>query len=231
MKRACNLINENTDGQNASSIRPLKINFVPIKKSFLIVAMLLTASWAGFSQGYKVGDKASDFKLKNVDGNYISLANFKNAKGFVVVFTCNNCPYAQAYQDRIIQLDQKYKSKGYPVIAINSNDPQLSPNDSYEKMIIRAREKGYTFPYLFDATQEVYRKYGATKTPHVYVLQKEGNDLVVRYIGAIDNNYEDASGVTQPYVANAIENILASKDPSPAYTKAIGCGIKDKNKI
>jgi len=180
------------------------------------------------AQGYSVGDKASDFKLKNVDGKFVSLSNYASAKGFVVVFTCNHCPYAKAYQERIIQLDQKYKSKGYPVIAINSNDPQLEPADSYQEMIVRAKEKSYTFPYLFDETQDVYRKYGAKRTPHVFLLQKQGSNLVVKYVGAIDDNFEDATKVTSPYVAKAIDALLAGQEPNPAFTKAIGCGIKDK---
>jgi Peroxiredoxin len=181
-----------------------------------------------FAQGYQVGDKATDFKLKNTDGSFVSLSNYPDAKGFIVVFTCNHCPYAKAYQDRIIQLDQKYKAKGYPVIAISSNDPQLEPSDSYQEMIVRAKEKGYTFPYLFDETQEVYRRFGAKRTPHVFVLQKQGNELLVKYIGAIDDNFQDASKVTAPYLSNAIDALLAGHEPNPSFTKAIGCSIKDK---
>lgn len=180
------------------------------------------------SQGYQVGDKAADFKLKNTDGSFVSLSSYPDAKGFIVVFTCNHCPYAKAYQDRIIQLDQKYKTKGYPVIAISSNDPQLEPSDSYQEMIVRAKEKGYTFPYLFDETQEVYRKFGAKRTPHVFVLQKQAGNLVVKYIGAIDDNFQDASKVTTPYLSNAIDALLAGQEPNPSFTKAIGCSIKDK---
>jgi peroxiredoxin len=181
-----------------------------------------------YSQGYSIGDKASDFNLKNVDGKQVSLSDYPDAKGFTVIFTCNHCPYAIAYQDRIIELDKKYKTLGYPVIAINSNDPEIAPDDSYDKMIVRAKEKGFTFPYLFDETQDVYRKYGAKKTPHVYLLQKKGNDLIVQYIGAIDDNYQDASKVTNAYLANAIDALIAGKTPDPVMTKAIGCGIKDK---
>lgn len=189
---------------------------------------LLTLS-ASYSQGYMAGDKASDFKLKNIDGKIVSLNDYPDAKGFAIIFTCNHCPYAIAYQDRIIGLDKKYKSLGYPVIAINPNDPQLSPEDSFEKMIVRANEKGFSFPYLFDETQEVYRKYGASRTPHVFLLQKKGKDLVVEYIGAIDDNYQDEAMVTTPYLANAIDALLAGKKPEPSITKAIGCSIKDKS--
>jgi peroxiredoxin len=180
-------------------------------------------------EGYKVGDKATDFKLKNVDGKLVSLSDFPDAKGFVVVFTCNNCPYAKAYQDRLISLDKKYKAKGYPVVAINPNDPSVEPGDSYDAMVKRAKEKGYTFPYLYDDKHQVYKSYGATNTPHIYILQKsKGDALIVKYIGSIDDNYQDASSVQKPYIENAIEALLNNKEPDPSFTKAIGCSIKAK---
>jgi peroxiredoxin len=201
-----------------------------MKKFVSLFFVLLVATVPVIAAGYSVGDKAIDFKLKNVDNQFVSLSQFANAKGFVVVFTCNGCPYAQAYQDRLVELDKKYKSKGYPVIAINPNDPSLAPADSFDKMISVAKSEGYTFPYLLDETQEVYRTYGATKTPHVYVLQKKGSDLVVQYIGAIDDNYQDATKVTSPYLASALDALIAGGTPETVTTKAIGCGIKDKNK-
>ncbi len=190
----------------------------------LLIATMLMA--AGTDDGYKVGDKATDFKLKSVDGKMISLSNFPDAKGFVVVFTCNHCPFAKAYEDRIIAIDKKYKDKGFPVIAINPNDVSIVPGDSYDNMVERAKEKGFTFPYLRDETQEVANTYGAQKTPHVYLLQKENKDLVVKYIGTIDNNYQDESAVTQSYLSDAIDALLAGKDPDPNFTKAIGCSVK-----
>lgn len=199
-----------------------------MKRFFLILGLVLWAFSGTYSQGYNVGDKASDFKLKNIDGKLVSLSDFNKTKGFIVVFTCNHCPYAQAYQDRLISLDKKFKSQGYPVIAINSNDPQIEPSDSYQEMVVRAKEKGFTFPYLFDETQDVYRKYGAKRTPHVFLLQKSGNDLIVKYIGAIDDNYQDASKVNNAYLANAVTSVLAGNNPVPSFTKAIGCSIKDK---
>lgn len=201
-----------------------------MKKLISSLFVLLIATAAVFAAGYSIGDKAIDFKLKNVDNKIVSLSQFADAKGFVVVFTCNGCPYAQAYQDRLVELDKKYKPKGYPVIAINPNDPALAPADSFDKMISVAKSEGFTFPYLLDETQEVYRTYGATKTPHVYVLQKKGPDLVVQYIGAIDDNYQDATKVTAPYLASALDALIAGQLPETKTTKAIGCGIKDKNK-
>lgn len=176
--------------------------------------------------GYKIGDVATDFSLKNVDGKKMSLKDMKNAKGYIVVFTCNHCPYAIAYEDRIVALDKKYSKKGYPVVAINPNNPAKQPADSFEKMQERAREKKFSFPYLLDEGQKIFPQYGATKTPHVYVLEKTAKGNVVRYIGAIDDNYEDAAAVKNKYVENAVDALLSGKEVSVKETKAIGCSIK-----
>ena len=175
--------------------------------------------------GYKVGDKATDFKLKSVDNKMYSMADYKDAKGFIVVFTCNHCPFAVKYEDRIIDLAKKYKSKGYVLLAINPNDPAAQPEDSFELMQKRAKEKKFTFPYLFDEGQKIYPQYGATKTPHVFLLDK---NLVVKYIGAIDDNVEDASEVKEKYLENAIAALEKGQEPTPNTTKAIGCSIKVK---
>ena len=175
--------------------------------------------------GYKVGDKATDFKLKSVDNKMYSMADYKDANGFIVVFTCNHCPFAVKYEDRIIDLAKKYKSKGYVLLAINPNDPAAQPEDSFELMQKRAKEKKFTFPYLFDEGQKIYPQYGATKTPHVFLLDK---NLVVKYIGAIDDNVEDASQVKEKYLENAIAALEKGEEPTPNTTKAIGCTIKVK---
>ncbi|MFD1314675.1 thioredoxin family protein [Namhaeicola litoreus] len=193
--------------------------------SLFFLSLILT-SFINSNPGYEIGDTAEDFNLKNVDGKMVSLNQFKDAKGFIVIFTCNTCPYSVAYEDRIINLDKKYKEKGYPVIAINPNNPEISNGDSFELMQKRAKEKGFTFPYLFDDGQKVFPKYGATRTPHVFLLNKENNQLKVKYIGAIDNNSQNAAAVTEKYVENAIEALLSNKKIEPAITKAIGCGIK-----
>jgi peroxiredoxin len=177
---------------------------------------------------YKVGDVVSDFSLKNVDNKNVSLSQFSNAKGFIVVFTCNSCPVAKKYEKRVEQLDKDFSSKAFPVIAISSNDVQINPGDSFEDMQKRAKSESYTFPYLYDESQAIAKQFGATNTPHVYVLAKDGNKLVVKYIGAIDNNVEDASKADKKYVADAVNSLLEGKDPIVASTKAIGCGIKWK---
>lgn len=176
--------------------------------------------------GYQVGDIATDFSLMNIDDQMVSLANFPDAKGFIVIFTCNHCPYAVAYEDRIIALDAKYKEQGYPVIAIQPNDPVLMPDDGFEEMKVRAEEKEFTFPYLMDEGQEIYPQYGATKTPHVYVLEKTDEGNRVAYIGAIDDNHEEPENVTQRYVEDAVDALLNGEQPTVTETVAIGCSIK-----
>lgn len=179
-------------------------------------------------KGYEVGDEAADFKLKNIDGKMVSLSDFKSAKGFIVIFTCNHCPYAKKYEDRIIELDKKYKAQGYPVIAINPNDPNVQPEDGYQQMIERAKQKGFTFPYLVDEGQKIYPQYGATKTPHVFVLQKENGKNIVKYIGAIDNNYDNPADVSEYYAQDAVNALIKGEPVKMTKTVAIGCTIKVK---
>ncbi|MBX3163834.1 MAG: thioredoxin family protein [Bacteroidetes bacterium] len=193
--------------------------------SIIAFASMLSTAEAQVSGGYKPGDKATDFNLKSVDEKIYSMANYKDAKGFIVVFTCNHCPFAVKYEDRINDLARKYKDKGYVLLAINPNDPAVQPADSYELMKVRAKEKDFAFPYLFDEGQKIYPQYGATKTPHVFLLDK---NLVVKYIGAIDDNVDDANAVKEHYLENAIAALEKGKNPSPDVTKAIGCTIKKK---
>lgn len=174
---------------------------------------------------YELGDKVEDFNLRNIDGKLVSLSDYPQTKGFIVVFTCNHCPFSRAYEDRVIALNETFAAKGYPVIAINPNDPEAYEEDSYENMQARAREKGYKFPYLEDS-QGVGQKFGAKRTPHVFVLQKSGTGVILRYIGAIDDNAQDASGVTKKYVESAVNNLLEGKPVVTQTTRAIGCAIK-----
>ncbi len=202
-------------------MKTLKLSFVIILFGTITAFCLKNPS-----DGYKIGDSATDFNLKNVDNKMVSLSDYEDAKGFIVIFTCNTCPYSVAYEDRIIELDKKFKTKGYPVIAINPNNPEVKKGDSFELMQQRAKDKGFTFPYLVDNGQHIYPQYGATRTPHVFLLNKDNGNLKVEYIGAIDNNSHDASAVTEKYVENAVEALLSGKKPSLNYTKAIGCSIK-----
>jgi peroxiredoxin len=175
---------------------------------------------------YEVGDSVTDFKLKNVDGKMVSLSDYNGQKGAIVIFDCNTCPYSKAYNSRIIDLNDKYASKGFPVITINPNDPEISPGDSFKEMASQAKKKGYEFPYLQDESQQVARSFGATNTPHVFVLKKDGQHFKVAYIGTIDNNSRDGSAATKKYVEEAVDALLGDKSIATTRTKAIGCGIK-----
>lgn len=176
--------------------------------------------------GYKVGDVVSDFKLENTDGKMVSMADFKEAKGFIIAFTCNTCPYAVAYEDRVESLNKMYAEKGYPVIAIMPNNVKVKPEDGMKYMQERAKEKGFTFPYLMDEGQRVYPQFGATKTPHIYVVKKTDKGNMVKYIGAIDDNYQNADEVKNKYVEDAVNALLNGKTIDVTETKAIGCSIK-----
>ncbi len=200
-----------------------------MKKVNLLLLLFAVMLISGKPAKYDVGDSVADFKLKNFDGKLVSLSDYKNQKGAIVIFDCNTCPYSKAYNDRIIALNKKYASKGFPVITINANDPQMSPGDSFDAIVEQAKRKNYDFPYLVDETQAVAQAFGATNTPHVFVLQNTGSDFKVAYIGTIDNNSRDASSANKKYVEDAVEELLAGKSVSNAKTKAIGCGIKWKN--
>ncbi len=188
--------------------------------------MIMTISTLG--QSYEIGDKVADFTLKNIDNKMVSLSDFSKEKGVVIIFTCNHCPYSVAYEDRIIALDNKFKALGYPVVAINPNDPTAYPEDSFDNMKIRAKEKGFGFPYLIDTDQSIFPKFGATKTPHVFVLKNTRGVFTVEYIGAIDNSAKDDSKVSKTYLADAVNDLLSGNKPTVNSTKAIGCGIKMK---
>lgn len=197
--------------------------------------LLLAVGFASFTttdssgddaMGLLIGDVAPEINLMNVNEKMVSYADYPNAKGFIVIFTCNTCPYSVASEDRINALDAEFKDKGYPVIAINPNDPDVQPADTFERMQDKAEEKSFTFPYLYDDSKTVYAAYGAKKTPHVYLLQNEDGKRIVKYIGAIDDNVRNASAVKTRFLANAVNELLDGKEITVKETKAIGCSIK-----
>lgn len=194
----------------------------------LAVILILLLAHIGATAQYAIGDQATDFSLQGVNGKTVSLSDYADAKGYIVIFTCNTCPFAVAYEDRINALDKKYKALGFPVIAINPNDPELSPKDNMEAMVQRSADKKFSFPYLLDAGQKIYPQYGAQRTPHVFVLNKEDSGNIVRYIGAIDNNHEDPNDVSARYVEDAVDALLKGETVKTEKTVAIGCDIKVK---
>lgn len=193
---------------------------------FASVFFLMTIfPFGSTNTGLKVGDIAPDFQLKSTSGKLVTLKDYKNVKGYIVVFTCNTCPYAQAYEQRIIDLHNKMAPMGWPVVAIMPNDPSVQPGDGFDKMVERAKEKKYPFEYLLDDGQKVFPAYGAVRTPHVFLLDK---DRKVRYIGGVDDNSEDETLVTRRYVEEAIAAVEKGAEPDPNLTKAVGCMIKVK---
>ena len=197
--------------------------------SFLSLFILLSCGDSGENADITTlepGDTAPGFHLKNVDGQMISPEDYPDAKGFIVVFTANTCPVAKQYEDRLIALGKKYNSGSYPLLAINANIPGLLGGDSYKNMQERAKEKGFSFPYLLDEGQKVTNQYGARVTPHVFLLQREGAALKVVYTGAIDNDTQDINPEKTLYVEDAIASLEAGEEIKVPSTKAIGCSVK-----
>ncbi|MCU0470613.1 MAG: thioredoxin family protein [Arcicella sp.] len=179
-------------------------------------------------KGYAIGDVVTDFKLKSTTGKTVSMVENRSAKGYIVIFTCNHCPFSKAYESRIMALDKKYASQGYPVLAINPNDPAAYEEDTFENMQAVAKAKNYSFEYLQDETQNVARAFGAARTPSAYVVKREGDKFIMQYIGGIDDNTQDANGVTKRYVEDAVNSLLAGKPVVANVTKSVGCAIKWK---
>lgn len=178
------------------------------------------AACSAQSAPMKTGEQAPGWSnLPGVDGQKHSLDQYKDAKVIVMVFTCNHCPVAVAYEDRLVALDRKYSSQGVKFIAVNVNK---MPADRLDKMQERAKAKGFAFPYLFDESQKIGHDFGAKVTPHIFVLDQNRK---VAYVGAIDDNMK-AGEVKTHYLSDAIDALLAGKSPSKQETKAVGCSIK-----
>ena len=201
-------------------------------KKIILLLMLAFSAFLAQAQTttLKAGDTAPDFKLKNVDNKEVSFASFPKAKGYIVVFTCNTCPYAVGYEQRIIDLDKKFKPQGYPVIAINPNDPEASKADTFDKMQDWAKEKKYPFPYLLDPGQKITDEYGAKRTPHIFIVSKTAKGNVVEYVGAIDNDPEGTKADKVKYAEDVIAALKSNQKPAVTQTKEIGCTVKRKAK-
>lgn len=181
------------------------------------------------AQTLKVGDQVANFSLKSTSGSNVSLTDFNSSKGVIVVFTSNHCPFAKAYEDRLIALNSKFSPQGIKLLAVNSSDKSLHPDDSFEKMKERANTKGYNFSYLSDDNQIVAKLFGATREPQAFLLQKKGSAFVVTYIGMIDDNPQDPQGVLKYYIDEAATSLLENKPVVTTVTKPVGCPIKWKN--
>lgn len=167
-----------------------------------------------------------NFALPNVDGRTVSLDDYPDAKGFIIVFSCNHCPYAVAYELRLKEIHDRFADRGFPLIAISSNDADKYPQDSFELMKVRAEQRGFQFPYLYDESQEVAHAYHATRTPHVFVIVKNGDYWNVEYSGAIDDNYQNAKAVQHRYLDDAVEALISGTGVELKETIPVGCSIK-----
>lgn len=172
-----------------------------------------------------IRERLVPFALPATDRSTVSSDQFADRPVLAVVFWCNHCPYVKAWEDRLIALQRQYAARGVQFVMINSNDPAAYPDDSFEAMGVRVREKAYPFPYLFDETQETARRFGATRTPEIFLFDR---DRTLRYHGAPDDNFEDPAAVTQYHLRDAIDALLAGRDPAAATTTPRGCTIKWK---
>ncbi|MEI8280419.1 MAG: thioredoxin family protein [Bacteroidota bacterium] len=187
-----------------------------------LLAIGLTISFGFITISNRV---VNDFRLMNIDGKTISMNDFPDAKGFIIVFTCNHCPFAKLYPPRLNELNRKYKNLGVPLIAISSTDTVVYEGDTYPLMVAKARDEHFNFPYLYDDQQTVARDFAAQKTPHAFVVWKESGKYVVRYNGAIDHNGAEPSKVKHHYLADAVDDLLAGRQVAIKETKSIGCQI------
>jgi peroxiredoxin len=194
-----------------------------IQKMVLIVAafsiLLATTSFTPNKKSI-----IEDFSLKNVNGLFVSTKDFKKAKGFIVIFTCNHCPFAKLYGARLNALNAKYKKLKVPLLAINSMDSLVYEDESFDKMRQKAQIEQFNFPYLQDASQIVGKNFGAEHTPAAYVIWKEQRQWIVKYAGAIDDNGENPTLAT-PYIAQAVDELLKNKPVSNPTTPSFGCRI------
>ena len=190
-----------------------------------ITMLLLATALAGPVAALQLGDPIPqrDVKMRNVDGRELSIADAAGSKGTLVIFTCNHCPWAKAWQSRIATLGNTYAPRGIGVIAINANDPAAAAEDGFEVMVTRATEVGFQFPYAVDSGSKVARAFGAERTPEAFLFDASGK-LV--YHGTIDDNSEDASQVKQHYLGDALESVATGKPVALSQTKALGCSIK-----
>lgn len=162
-------------------------------------------------------------KLRNVDGKMISIADTTGKAGTLVIFTCNHCPFAKGWEERIVALGNTYVKRGIGVVLINANDPAKYEEDGYVEMQARAKVRGLQVPYVVDETSEVARAFGASVTPEAFLFDRAGK---LAYHGAIDDNHKDAEKVQKRYLKDALDAVLAGKPPAPAESKSLGCGIK-----
>jgi peroxiredoxin len=195
-----------------------------MKNKIRALFTLLIFSFAIFSFKSSINKMVLDFSLKNVNGKMISTNSYKNAKGFIVVFTCNHCPFAKLYSKRLNNLNAKYSKLDVPLLAINSMDSLVYEEETFELMKQKAKKDKFNFPYLQDANQTIGKLFGAEHTPTAYVIWKEKNHWTVKYVGSIDDNGEHPEKAT-PFISNAVDELLQNKNVTEPETESFGCRI------
>jgi peroxiredoxin len=180
-------------------------------------------SAGGLALGAKVPAAVAKTKMKNVDGKMLSIADVTGKAGTLVVFTCNHCPFAKAWEERIVELGNTYAAKGIGVVLVNANDPTTHPDDGFEQMQARAKSRGMKVPYVVDETSGVARAFGASVTPEAFLFDKSGK---LAYHGTIDDNRQEPDKVKARYLKDALDAVVAGKKPAVPETKGLGCGIK-----
>ena len=200
-----------------------------MKRLSNIFLLLFLFSFLGFKsdkyiQKKHIGKVISDFSLLNVDGRVVSLKNFPKAKGFIVIFTCNHCPFAKLYPERLNSLSEKYSALDIPLLAINSMDTAVYEEESFAMMREKANQDKFTFPYLYDADQVVGKNFNADHTPHAFIIWKSNNQWLVKYAGAIDDNGEHPE-LAKSFIEISLKELLENKEPSNPETNSFGCRI------
>ena len=211
-------------------VRETKVLKIAFKFSLLVCIAFFGMEAGAQNHPIATGSAAPFFKLRNVDNRLVSFNDYPTAKGFILVFISNVCPYSKAYEQRILDLDKKYAQQQFPVIALNSNDPSISPGDSFDKMKQRSKSRHYTFPYLCDEQQQVADLYGAGNTPQVFIVSKKDTNYTVEYTGAIDNDTQNKNPDKIRYAEEAVDALLNNRKIIITTTKAISCSITRKRK-
>jgi len=196
--------------------------------AIVFILALFSYAFAPFVSGeLEIGKKApkTELKMKDVSGKELSLKDLKGKNGLLVIFSCNTCPWVVAWEDRYNEIHDVARKNDVGMIAINSNEAQRGEDDSFEAMKEHAKSLGYTFNYVVDKNSELANAFGATRTPHVFLFDK---DMKLVYRGAIDDNSKDKSAVAKPYLKNAIENMAKGQEIDPQTTRSLGCTIKRK---
>jgi len=200
------------------------MNTIKIISYLLLVLSLNDFSFSNDNPKSVIGNTVTDFTLKNTDSQDISLSDFPDVKGFVIVFTCNHCPFAKLYPQRLNELNTKYQALDIPLLAVNSMDTLMYEEEGFEIMQTKSASESFNFPYLQDGSQIVGKDFGAALTPHAYIIWKENDNWVIKYSGAIDDNGQHPELAT-PFIANALDELLQSKPVSKSETQSIGCKI------